>query len=73
MGAPGYSVLRQRGEFPCAVRQRMLELRLYKLLVLVAFTMAIYTGMAPRGALIHTAVLAAFVFVSDWLTSFVVP
>lgn len=51
----------------------MLELRLYKLLVLVAFTMSIYTGMAPRGALIHTAVLAAFVFVSDWLTSFVVP
>ena len=51
----------------------MLELRLYKLLVLVAFTMSIYTGTALRGALVHTAVLASFVFVSDWLTSFVVP
>lgn len=51
----------------------MLEPRLYKLLVMVAFMMAIYTGMPPRVALVHTGALASFVFVSDWLTSFVIP
>lgn len=51
----------------------MLEPRLYKLLVLVVFGMSIYTGMAPRAALVQSGALASFVFVSDWLTSFVIP
>ena len=51
----------------------MLEPRLYKLLVLVVFVMSIHAGMPPKAALLHTGALASCVFVSDWLTSFVIP
>ena len=51
----------------------MLEARLYKVLVLVTFLTAIYLGLPPRTALMRTGVIISFVFVSDWLTSFVLP
>ena len=51
----------------------MLEARVYKLLLLAAFLTCTYLGMDVRAALTRTGAVVCFVFVSDWLTSFVVP
>lgn len=51
----------------------MLEARSYKLLTLVSAGVAFWAGLAWRTALVRTAAFLSLVFLSDWLTSFVLP
>lgn len=51
----------------------MLEFRVYKLLMLACTATGVYMGAGVRQALMHAAAVMCIVFVSDWLTSFVIP